>query len=71
MLFLEIKIILGVPVVAQQVKGRCYRKPQHRSQMWLRPSVAVVVAYATAKALIQPLAWELPYAARVAIKIKT
>ena len=36
--------------------------------MWLRFDVAVAVAQASAVATIQPLAWELPYFASVAIK---
>ena len=34
----------------------------------MESGVAVAVAYTAATALIQPLAWELPYAAGVAIK---
>ena len=37
--------------------------------MWLRSGMAVAVAVASAAALIQPLAWKLPYAADVAVKI--
>ena len=47
----------------------CY-KLWHRSQMWLRSSIAVAVVQAVAKALIWPLAWELPFAAGVDIKRK-
>ena len=43
-------------------------KLQHRSQMWLRSSIAVAVVQAWAAALIQPLVWELPCATGVAIK---
>ena len=35
--------------------------------MWLRFCVAVAVCRLAAAALIGPLAWELPYAVRVAI----
>ena len=38
--------------------------------MWLGASVAVAVAQAAGAALIQPLAWELPYAASAAVKRK-
>ena len=41
-----------------------------RSQMWLRSGVALAVAWAIATAPIQPLAWEFPYAADVAIRRK-
>ena len=43
-----------------------------RSQTWLGSCVAVAVAVArsVATALIRPLAWELPYAAGVALKSK-
>ena len=36
--------------------------------MQLRSGVAVAVAWPAASALIRPLAWELPYAAGVALK---
>ena len=36
--------------------------------MWLRSSVAMAVPSASAAALIQHLAWELPYVAGVALK---
>ena len=39
-----------------------------RTQTWLRPAVAVTVARLAATALIQPLAWEPPYTAGVALK---
>ena len=38
--------------------------------MWLRSGIAVAVAWDTAAAPVQPLAWELPYAAGVAVKKK-
>ena len=38
--------------------------------MWLGSGVAVAVAVASAAALIQPLAWEPPYAAGAAVKRK-
>ena len=38
--------------------------------MQFRPGVAVAVAWPAAAALIQPLAWELPHAAGVALKRK-
>ena len=38
--------------------------------MWLGSDVAVAVAWASAPALIWPLAWELPYATGKAIKKK-
>ena len=40
----------------------------YRSQMWLRSHVAVPVARPAATTLIQPLAWDLPYAVGVALK---
>ena len=40
----------------------------HRLQMGLRSGIAVVVVQASAAALIQPLAWELPNATGAAIK---
>ena len=39
--------------------------------MQLRSGVAVAVAWPAASALIRPLAWELPYAAGVALKKKS
>ena len=39
-----------------------------RLQMWLRSGTAVTVAWATAAALIQPLAGERPYATCMALK---
>ena len=42
--------------------------PQHRSQTWLGPGIAVAVLQATAGALIQTLAWQHPYAAGAALK---
>ena len=47
-----------------------YCKLQFKSQMWLRSGVALAVAWAIATAPIQPLAWEFPYAADVAIRRK-
>ena len=41
----------------------CCYKLWYSSQMWLGFGVAMAAA-----ALIQPLAWELPYAAREALK---
>ena len=38
--------------------------------MWLGFAVAAAVVLAAAAALIQPLAWELPYAADKALKSK-
>ena len=38
--------------------------------MWLRSGVAKAVAVASAAALVQPLAWELPHAAGAALKRK-
>ena len=38
--------------------------------MWLRSRVAMAVVRPAAVALIQPLAWELPYDAGVALKKK-
>ena len=42
----------------------------HRSQRQLRSGIAMAVSVAEAAALIQPLAWELPYATGVALKNK-
>ena len=39
-------------------------------QMWLGSQIAVAWHWAAAAALIQPLAWEPPYAAGVALKSK-
>ena len=36
--------------------------------MWLGSGIAVAVAQASAVALIQPLAWEWPYATGAALK---
>ena len=36
--------------------------------MWLRSGIAVAVAVPEASAPIHPLAWELPYAASVALQ---
>ena len=41
-----------------------------RSQTQLRSDVALAVVEAGSCALIQPLAWELPYAADAALKSK-
>ena len=41
-----------------------------RSKMWLKSSVAVVVAVASTYISVGPLAWELLYAADVALKKK-
>ena len=38
--------------------------------MWFGPGIAVAVAWASGAFPIQPLAWDLPYAADVAIKKK-
>ena len=38
--------------------------------MWLGPDVAMAVVRPVAAALIQPLAWELPYAAEATTKRK-
>ena len=38
--------------------------------MWLGSGVALAVAYASAVAPIQPLAWEPPYSTGIAIKRK-
>ena len=38
--------------------------------MWLGSSVAIVLIQAVAAALVQPLAWEFPYAKGVLIKKK-
>ena len=50
------------PVLPQAV-GR-------RSHVRLGSGFAVAVTWAMAAALIRPLAWEVPYAARVALKRK-
>ena len=47
----------------------CYKLPCSW-QMWLRSSVAMAVAQASAAAQIRPLAQELPYAPGAAIKRK-
>ena len=48
----------------------CCHKLQRRLQKQLGSCVAAAVAYVAAAAPTQPLAWELPYAADVAIKEK-
>ena len=39
-----------------------------RSQVWLGSRVALAVCRPAAAGLLQPLAWELPYAADAALK---
>ena len=45
-----------------------WHKLQHRSQIWLRPHVAMAGYRPAAAAPIRPLVWELPYATDVALK---
>ena len=56
-----------IPGLAQWVRDPASHKLR---QMQLRSRVAKAVAQASAAALIQPLAWKLPYATGVAMERK-
>ena len=56
----------SIPGLAQWAKDQCCREQQRRSQT--QPGSSVAVAVASAVAPIQPPAWELPYAQRVALQ---
>ena len=57
----------SIPGLAQWVKDLAFHKLWYRLQTWLRSGVAVSIRLAAA-ALIEPLAWKLPYAAGAALK---
>ena len=54
------------------LRTRHCRELWYRLQMWLGSCIAVAVVYRLAAvAVIQPLAWEPPYALSAALKSKT
>ena len=61
----DISLILG-PAQSDRI-WQCHAL-QCRSLMWLRSGVALATAMAGSRSLIQPLAWELPYA-RVRVRL--
>ena len=60
----------SIPGLAQWVKDLAFHKLWYRLQTWLRSGVAVSIRLAAA-ALIEPLAWKIPYVAGAALKTKT
>ena len=58
----------SIPGLAQWVKDPCCRELRCSSQMWLRSHLLWLWHRLAATALIQPLAWEPPYAAGTALK---
>ena len=58
----------SIPGLSQWVRIQYCHKLCHRLQMRLGSGVAVLWLQLAARALIRSLAWELPYAAGVALK---
>ena len=63
----DASLVLGL---ARWVKKPALLQAVGRSQMRLGSGIAVAVAQSSGTALIQPLTWELPYAAGAALKKK-